>query len=332
MLLLLLSSPILISAGLPAEPLLVAAGFVVVSAIQFAARGYLLGARRFSAYANVLALDAVLRVVLAGALALAGALVLTGRLSALAFALALMVAILLAHGPMLRRPLASAPAGREDVRRMRRAVLGLLAGTAAAQVLLNVGPILINAAAVEPGTAGAFQSTFSLARIPLFLLVPLQGAVVAPLAGLVAEGRTARMTGLMLRLAAGIAVVGVVGAGLAWLIGPWAVELVFGAGRSLPGVDVALLVLGVCVHAGLVLTAGALIAAERHGRASVAWVAAVLLFAIGCAALWAPLGPVAAVAVSFLVSSLLGWVLALGELVAVGRRAAAGVPEVQRAE
>jgi O-antigen/teichoic acid export membrane protein len=258
--------------------------------------------------------------------------VLGGRLTAGSFAVVLMIAIVLAHAPMLRGPAGSTRGTRDETRLMRRAVLGLLAGTAAAQVLLNVGPILLSAAAVEPGTAGAFQSTFSLARIPLFLLVPLQGAVVAPLAGLVAEGRTARMTALMLRLALGIAAVGLVGAGVAYLIGPWAVELVFGAGRSLPAPDVALLVLGVCVHAGLVLTAGALIAAERHVRASVAWVAAVVLFGLASALLWVPLGPVRAVAVAFLVSSLLGWLLALTELVAVGRRAAAGTAEAHRAE
>lgn len=330
---LLVASPLLLAAGLSLELLIVAAAFLIVSVVQFAARGYLLAARRLSAYANVLIADAVLRVVFT---LLVAALV-PARV-AVPFVAALLAAILLAHGAvLLRLRRASAPAGdgpavdsRTELRGTRRAVFGLLAGTMAAQLLLNVGPILINGGHLPAGAAGAFQATFSVARIPLFLLVPLQGVVVAPLAALVAEGRTGRMASLMLRLTIALVVLGVIGGVLAFLLGPAVIELVFGQGRSLAPLDVAVLVLGVCVHAGLVLTTQALIAAERHARASAAWVAAVLAFAIFTALAWGAAGPVAAVALGFLIGSAVGWALALGELVAVGRRAASTVAYSER--
>lgn len=332
---LLVASPLLLAAGLSLELLIVAAAFLVVSVVQFAARGYLLAARRLSAYANVLIADAVLRVVFT---LLVAALV-PARVAG-PFVAALLAAILLAHGAVLMRlrrvsaaagpgP-APAPDPRTELRGTRRAVFGLLAGTMAAQLLLNVGPILINGGHLPAGTAGAFQATFSVARIPLFLLVPLQGVVVAPLAALVAEGRTGRMASLMLRLTIALVVVGVIGGVLAFLLGPAVIELVFGQGRSLAPLDVAVLVLGVCVHAGLVLTTQALIAAERHARASVAWVAAVFAFAIFTSLTWGAAGPVAAVALGFLLGSAVGWALALGELVAVGRRAASTVAYSER--
>lgn len=315
LLLLTAASPLLLAAGLTVEFLIVTAAAVLVSALQFAARGAMLVRGRMAAYANVLGIDSLLRIAFAVSVAVA-----VTRPEAVQFAVVLLVAVAAAHLPALVASLRGATHSEQRVHpAVRRAAVALLAGTIAAQLLLNVSPLIINAAPVEGGTAGAFQSTFSLARIPLFLLVPLQGVVVGPLAALVAAGRTRRMTALMARVALVIGAVGVAGAAAAYAIGPWAVELVFGPGRSLPALDVALLVLGVCVHVGLVVATQALIAAQRHGRASVAWVAAIVLFALVCLLLWSPLGPVTASSVAFLAGSALGWGLALGELRGVAR-------------
>jgi O-antigen/teichoic acid export membrane protein len=316
-----LLSPLLVALGVEPTVLLLAAGFLVVSALQFATRGLLLGAGRLITYSRVLVYDSVLRVALALALAI---LTWTGVSGAtgVEFALALMVAILLAHVPFLVGPLRRGSEGAPSLAgTIRSAMLTLIAGTVAAQLLLNVGPILIDAAGLREGLAGAFQATFSVARIPLFILVPLQGALVAPLAVLVSTGRARAMTSLMLRIAAAIAALAVVAAVVAALIGPWGIELVFGEGRALEPLQTGLLVAGVFVHAGLVISVQALIAAQRHLRTTYAWLAAVSVFVVATAALWTPVGAVTAVAIGFLVGSLAGWAIALRELRSVGRGA-----------
>ena len=67
------------------------------------------------------------------------------------------------------------------VGKVRRAVAPLLLGSLCAQVLLNGPPVLIPALATneaEITRAGQFIAAFTLARVPLFLVVPLQTALL----------------------------------------------------------------------------------------------------------------------------------------------------------
>jgi O-antigen/teichoic acid export membrane protein len=353
------ASPLLLAAGMPVGLVVAYALVAPVSALQFSARGAMVARGDVPAYSRVLLADSGLRVVLALAVLLL--LTLTDLPDAVSwFAAALLAAIGLAHVPVLLRlrsrpadparaaaPHAAAvdptlvavegavvdeaagsvsasaePAGRAVGAGIRRAYLALLGAGICAQLLLNAGPVVIAALDRTVGTAGAFQATFSVARVPLFMLVPLQGLIVPPLVAYVRRGETAALIRRMSLLAAAIAGVGVVAGVVAALAGPWVITLVFGAGRSLPALDVGILVLGVFAHVGLVIGTQALIATDRHRDSSLAWVIALAAAAAATALLQGPLGWSTAIAAGFGAGSLIGWITALLRLRAVGTRQA----------
>ncbi|MBM7388989.1 O-antigen/teichoic acid export membrane protein [Clavibacter michiganensis] len=337
------ASPLLLGAGMPIGLVVAYALIAPVSALQFTARGSMVARGDVTAYSRVLLADSGLRVTLAlGALLLLTALDLPDAVSW--FAAALLAAIALAHVPVLLRlrgGRADAAAGAVDPAvaavdpvalatgpvpaaspgtSIRRAYLALLGAGVCAQLLLNAGPVVIAALDRTVGTAGAFQATFSVARVPLFMLVPLQGLIVPPLVAYVRRGETAALIRRMTLIAAAVAGVGVVAGVVAALVGPWVIELVFGSGRSLPGLDVGILVLGVFTHVGLVIGTQALIATDRHRDSSIAWVAALVVAAAATALLQGPLGWATAIAAGFGGGSLVGWIVALLRLRAVGTR------------
>jgi O-antigen/teichoic acid export membrane protein len=355
------ASPLLLAAGMPVGLVVAYALVAPVSALQFSARGAMVARGDVPAYSRVLLADSGLRVVLALAVLLLLTLTdLPDAVSW--FAAALLAAIGLAHVPVLLRlrsrpadparaaaPHAAAvdptlvavegavvdeaagsgsvsasaePAGRAVGAGIRRAYLALLGAGICAQLLLNAGPVVIAALDRTVGTAGAFQATFSVARVPLFMLVPLQGLIVPPLVAYVRRGETAALIRRMSLLAAAIAGVGVVAGVVAALAGPWVITLVFGAGRSLPALDVGILVLGVFAHVGLVIGTQALIATDRHRDSSLAWVIALAAAAAATALLQGPLGWSTAIAAGFGAGSLIGWITALLRLRAVGTRQA----------
>jgi O-antigen/teichoic acid export membrane protein len=340
-------APLLLGAGMPSGLVVAYALIAPVSALQFAARGAMVARGDVPAYSRVLLVDSGLRV----ALALAALLLLTvlDPPDAVSwFAAALLAAIAIAHVPVLLRLRSGRGAGaairsRADVARtvdpvalatgpvlagaplgtsIRRAYLALLGAGICAQLLLNAGPVVIAALDRTVGTAGAFQATFSVARVPLFMLVPLQGLIVPPLVAYVRRGETAALIRRMSLIAAAVAAVGIVAGVVATLAGPWVIELVFGQGRSLPAPDVGILVLGVFAHVGLVIGTQALIATDRHRDSSIAWVVALVVAATATALLQGPLGWATAVAAGFGGGSLIGWITALLRLRAVGTRQA----------
>lgn len=345
-----LAAPLLLDAGMPPGLVVAYALIAPVSALQFTARGAMVARGDVPAYSRVLLADSGLRVALAlGALLLLTALDLPDAVSW--FAAALLAAIALAHVPVLLRsgsrtrvagagagdgggadpalvavegagidPAAGDPARDPVTTSIRRAYLALLGAGVCAQLLLNAGPVVIAALDRTVGTAGAFQATFSVARVPLFMLVPLQGLIVPPLVAYVRRGETAALIRRMSLLAAAIAGTGVVAGVVAALAGPWVIELVFGEGRSLPALDVGILVLGVFAHVGLVIGTQALIATDRHRDSSLAWTAALLAAAAATALLQGPLGWATAIAAGFGAGSLIGWTTALLRLRAVGTR------------
>ncbi|MBM7026120.1 hypothetical protein [Clavibacter zhangzhiyongii] len=353
-----IAAPLLLGAGMPPGLVVAYALIAPVSALQFTARGAMVARGDVPAYSRVLLADSGLRVALAlAALLLLTALDLPDAVSW--FAAALLAAIALAHVPVLLRagsrtrvvaneapgagdgagvdpalvavegaavegaavePDGGTPARGRATTSIRRAYLALLGAGVCAQLLLNVGPVVIAALDRTVGTAGAFQATFSVARVPLFMLVPLQGLIVPPLVAYVRRGETAALIRRMSLLAAAIAGLGVVAGVVAALAGPAVIELVFGEGRSLPALDVGILVLGVFAHVGLVIGTQALIATDRHRDSSLAWATALVAAAAATALLQGPLGWATAIAAGFGAGSLIGWITALLRLRAVGTR------------
>lgn len=282
---------------------------VAASAVQFTARGRLLSHGRSGAFTNTLILDTVLRVVFLGAIAVI-VVVYPGTDASGWFALALVAAIIVAHAWAV--PWRS---WRSDdpalVRTFRAAVMTLIVTSLCAQILVNAGPIAIQALTTTPGDAGAFQASSTLARIPLAMITPIQAMLVGPLAALTVSGDHAAVAGWMRRVAVAAVALGVVGAVAGWLIGPRLVGLIFGPQRALPGPDIALLVAGVVVHVALIIFTQAIVATNRHRSAMWTWILALLAAVAVFAASVAWTGPVLAVELGFGIGSLAGAVAAL---------------------
>ena len=325
----LLVAALVLALGVPLLGLLGGSGWllaatvavVAVSAVQFWVRGALLGLGRPGAFAATLALDSVLRLAVAAALVL-----LVGTRTAPLFTLSLLLPLLLAHGafvPAVLRAGSRAPAGagsRVDAPdRLRplglaRRLLPLFVATACAQVLLNA-PVLLVEATAEQGETAAFLFAFSLARVPLFMAVPVQGAVVPPMAAMVAAGRTHAVVTAVLRLAAGLVGLAAVGGVVAAAAGPAVLGALFPTAGSPPRPDLALMVVGVAANIGLLLTAQANVAAANHRASGLAWGCALLVAAAAWAlAGTAGAGPLLRVEIAFAAGSALGWALAVALL------------------
>jgi O-antigen/teichoic acid export membrane protein len=272
----------------------------LVSGPQFVVRGVLLGTGAYGWYGALLLLDVGARLATAAALvAVDPARTSTG------FGWTLPVAVALAHGPLLvawlrrgereggrrgpggrggRSGQDGAPAAGTPV--LLGAVGHLLVGCLCAQALLNAAPVLV-AGVAGPGEqvlTAQFVAGFTLVRVPLFLAVPLQSALVPPLAALDAAGDRRAGRRLLAGLLLGSAVLAAVGALLGRLLGPPLVSALFGERYALSGPQLALLAAGAGCHVGLLVAAQALVAAGRHRDSAIAWavglVTAGVLFAV----------------------------------------------------
>ncbi|WP_456566431.1 lipopolysaccharide biosynthesis protein [Blastococcus sp. SYSU D00695] len=248
----------------------------VASGPQFLLRGLLLGAGAYGWYGALLLLDTGARLGLAAALAT------TASPTAAQFAWTVPLAVALAHGPLLlwwlrrgRRPAAAEVPPGPPV--LPGAIGHLLVGTLCAQALLNAAPVLVPAAAGagagEQLLAAQFVAGFTLVRLPLFVAVPLQGALVPPLAALDAGGDPRSGRRLLTGLVLGTGLLAGAGALVGLLAGPWLVSTLFGDRYALPGPDLALLAAGAGCHVGLLVAGQALVAAGRHRDTALAWAA-----------------------------------------------------------
>ncbi len=264
--------------GADSAPLLVAFALIgPVSAVQFVARGLMLGRGRIRRYATVLIVDSVLRVLFA---LLVGAVVQGSSMDVAWFAFGLLGAIALAHLGVLADARGGSRAEVVARRASWSAVIGLLGAGLASQVLLNAGPIAVDVVGAPEGATGAFQATFNIARIPIFVLVPLQALLLAPFVRVFAVGQAALARRVLAWIGGAFALVSVVGGVVALFIGPWLVELVFGPGRQLDSLSTAILVAGACLYAGLVILTQALVSVRRHRIASRIWVGALAVAAL----------------------------------------------------
>ena len=306
--------------GRPAT--LVALGVLcLVSAAQFVVRGVLVGLGRLRMHGLVLLGDSALRVLLASVVAL------VGSPDSATFAWTLVAAIALAHVPLLPGLVRAAgtgprvPLAPRDSGALGAAVAPLLLGALCAQLLLNGIPVLVSAvaSAAEQGRAGQFLAAFTLARIPLFVLVPLQSAIIPALTALATTGPPTALARMLGRTAAAVLALGAAGVAVALVLGPELVQLVFGAEYRLPATDLALMVAGVGAHVGLVLVTQALIATSRQRDVALSWLAAL-----------AVAGTVFAVVpdlllraeLAFLAGSATGWVVGNAQI--LGRRTREG--------
>jgi O-antigen/teichoic acid export membrane protein len=263
---------------------------VATSAAVYVVRGLVGGRQRFTGYAATLGAEGVARILPCVVLAFAG----VADVVAYAVAFAAGSAFgALAGLPWLRKPVALKPASPEvsapadaaappTVRRMARQLSFLAGGTLLMLLVANLGPIVVTPRlAGDAATAAAFASAFVLARVPLFLFAPVQAVLLPALTRAATRGELDRVRATLRRILLAVAAVGIPGVVASFAVGPWAVQVLFGADVRLPAAVVGLLgVSTVGLMVGQVLQPG-LVALGRHQVVTIAWLAgAVVLVAV----------------------------------------------------
>ncbi|MFB9260880.1 polysaccharide biosynthesis protein [Dietzia aerolata] len=239
--------------------------------LQAATAGALSGTERWGMYAILLTVDAALRLAVAGIAWWLGD-------AGLGFAIATVVgaitwALLVVLSPATRAALRSAV----DVDRGRfwRNTGTAMLASAGTSALVTGFPLFVTATARPDDPAplvGAVILAITLTRAPL--LVPLtsfQSAIIVYFVQHRAQGPRA----LAMPLGA-VTAVGIVGAGAAWLLGPWLIRVLFGAEFELSGPVLAALTAASVGTAALMVTGNAALAFDRHLLYNVGWWIAVL--------------------------------------------------------
>lgn len=239
--------------------------------LQAATAGALSGTERWGLYAILLTVDAALRLSVAGIAWWLGD-------AGLGFAMATVAgavtwAILVALSPATRDALKSAvDAGRRRFWRNTGTAMLASAGTSA---LVTGFPLFVTATARPDDPApliGAVILAITLTRAPL--LVPLtsfQSAIIVYFVERRANGPRSLVLPLGL-----VTAVGAVGAGAAWLVGPWLIRVLFGGDFELPGAVLAALTAASVGTAALMVTGNAALAFDRHLLYNSGWWVAVV--------------------------------------------------------
>jgi O-antigen/teichoic acid export membrane protein len=239
------------------------------------ARGICAGTGRFNGYALVLGSDGVIRILLVLGLAAVGITAAAAFGFAVALAPLAAVAYLALRGRLHTEP--GPPAPWQEV----TPNLGwLLIGSVSAAALLNAGVVTANLLAAEDQKFLVTQFAFGvlLARVPLFLFQAVQAALLPRLTGLAARGEFAEFRSGFARLMGLVTVVGVSSTAAAFLLGPWAIELIYEA--RLDAVTLALLALASAIYMLALATAQAVIALRGHILVAAGWSISLTVFVI----------------------------------------------------
>ena len=239
------------------------------------ARGICSGSGRFESYAIIMGSDGVIRILLCVALAALGVAAVG------AYGLAVAIAPLFAVGYVFLRGNLATDDGPPATWGEVTPNLGwLLLGSVCAASLLNAGPIAASLLADESQDELVtwFGQGVLLARIPLFLFQAVQAALLPRLSRLAAEGAFDEFRSGLKRLMAVVLVVGVVGTTGAFVLGPWALEVVFGA--DLSGRTLALLAFSSACYMVALATAQAVIALKGHALVALGWGIGAITFVV----------------------------------------------------
>lgn len=298
---------------LPAAIIWIAIGLALLSPVQYTAKGRLVQQDKIVLHSVTTVVENVVRTGIA-AVAFLMALVSGRGDDAVLASLAVAIALVAAYGwvllPVVRRPQLSW--GGTTSR--GRVVLAILVPSLAGQVLLNAGPLVIDALVDAAGSTGAFQATFNLARLPLLVVLPLQAVLIGRMAPLIQSGRVRELTAALSLVAVAVLGFALVGAALGWFVGPFFVELLFGPGRSLSSAGVAVLVAAVCIYVGLVINTQALIVSGRTRSAAYTWLASLAAAASGFGVAALAVDIPLAVALGLLTGALVAWVISILQL------------------
>jgi len=234
-----------------------------------AVTGSLAGLGTWSPYAATVAAEPAVRLALVLAVAAVGVSTLGIETASGVAAATWLLLVLLS--PRVR----AGAAARADVDRstfLRHVSHTLVAGTASAALVVGFTVLLrVSSPPAEYAMAAPFILGINVTRAPLLIpLTAFQGVAITHFLAHRDRG-VVRALWPSLRLVVGG---GAAAALLAWLLGPWAMELLFGDGYRVPGGQLALLTAAAAGLATLTLTGAAVLALGRHRAFATGWVLA----------------------------------------------------------
>ena len=239
------------------------------------ARGIASGSGRFTAYGIIMGVDGLARI---GACV---ALWLLGVENVGAYAVAVVAAPLIAVGIVaVRRNLTTDDGPAATFAEITPNLGWLLLGSVMGAALVNAGPLGVDvlASSSEAAKVTAFGNGVLLSRVPLFLFQAVQASLLPRLARLAAQGALDEFRHglqLLLKIVVGVAVLGTAGS---FVLGPWALELVYGDGLDRRTLTLLALASGVYMLA--LAVAQAVIALHGHKFVALGWLAAMSTFVL----------------------------------------------------
>jgi O-antigen/teichoic acid export membrane protein len=249
--------------------------------VEHLARGTYSGLGRFRPYSVVIGGEGLVRFLVCVGLALFG--VQYAGWYGLALGLAPITAVLLSfrgqRGLMSEGP--DAPWSE-----LSSALGALLAGSVLAMALVNGGPIAMKLLADkgQDEQVSIFFTAVIIARIPLFLFQAVQAALLPKLSALASAGRFDEFRAGFRRLVVVISAGGAIAVGVATLIGPKAIQTLYGKEYLLGHRTVGLLAAGSVLFMLAQAMAQAVIALGGHNRMALCWLASVVTFVVVTAA------------------------------------------------
>jgi O-antigen/teichoic acid export membrane protein len=279
----------------------------IAFACQFAARGLLVGQQRIKPYSGLVVAEAAVRVVVLFGVFFAG---LTGLTSFAIAAAAGSFAWLLFVRPV--SGLVDPHAEGEGWGPVTARILVLMAGAGLTASVITGYPAMVSLLAPGGSDAdvGILFATLTVSRVPLLLLSPLQALAVPTVVRLsgTADG-VHRLRRLLALGALGTVALGVVGALVGWLIGPWLVSLLYGSKFVAQGWWVAWMVWGAVLLTALQLMTAVLVARKQANKVLVTW--AVVAVTTAVVLLVAPGDPVFKAVAGLAVAPTLGLAVVL---------------------
>ncbi len=279
--------------------------FVVITAILLGSRavlavgrGMLAGRRRFVAYGGSLAAEALTLMAL-------GLVAASLSPTTVAFSWALVVGPLtvLAFRPW--QTLDESPVDEEPAGEAVKFLGWLIVATAASQVVIAAGPILVGLIGGTAASVSIVFVTFTLFRGPVTSAYNLVARVLPDFTELSMSGGQSLLTRWRHRIAIGGTVLAFVGAVAAYFVGPWIVEFLYGSEFGPPRIVAALGGSAVGAGLGALFVGQIFIASGRTRGLALGWVASLAIAAVVVVVI--PLDPMHKVA----------WAFAVGEFSAL---------------
>lgn len=274
------------AAAVPLGRALFDSQYLLVVAFACALVGYLLlsltwgvlaGGGRFGSYAVALSADGILRIAVCIVLAMVG--VQTAGPYGLVMGLTPAVAAVIAMRGNSDLLQVGPPAPWGD---LSSALGWLLVGSLGAQALANASIVAVELLATKSqhAEAGNFLAGVVIARFPLFLFGAVQAALLPRLATLSQGGQFRQFRSGLSRLLSMVAAIAVTATVVAYLVGPWALQLLFGSEFVLSRTDLTMLAAGSGAYMLALAIVQALIALGHHARSTVGWMVGLTVFVV----------------------------------------------------